>query len=291
MQDVNQFIPSEVAQMMTGNMVIGDEEFAIGVNLHFSLSGGVRPEQLEASVKACGLDVPTPKRSRPEEALRRALDRLRDRSTLRRSTSRKSHEVVVEVENGGTLTYPENRRLKAAIGENKVPVFEPADHPAVETVMNDFAYFSTHITSDDVHAWFLARLHEIGAVHKVQRGNFYFVPKESIAKLEQLKNALSITSSSFDQEPVAKSDGAVRWVLKALTAEAAEQDEAIREDLEKGVGKRALENRIKSVDATKQKLAMYEELLGQALPVVQSKLESLRTNLVFAAFEAEAESA
>lgn len=284
---------------MTSTWIVGADgrDSAIGVNLYFSMGGETTPEALEAALQAAGSAVRAPRHSRPEEALRRAMDRLRARRTMRRGLEgRRGHELVLEVEQSGGLDYPLDARFRAVLDANRRPIFTPADHPAVATVMADFERYLAVVTADDLRDWFVTAILSMGALHKVPRGNLYFVPAGVVERVELLMAALTVTTAStFEVEPVASSEGALSWLLRSVVREAEGLRTEIVGDVERAIergrtlGTRALSTRIDAIEALKEKLVTYEQILGTALPDVSSELEATRAVLVRAVLHAEAE--
>jgi len=261
---------------------------AAGALVWWELSGDVSRDALIGAWKAAGLDdgkVPDP--VSPREALKRALDDMRERHLLVRPLAgARGYSLVEERAEDQKLEYAQ--QLTVQVDEAGALVFEPTIHPKQAEVVRRHFEQQWILTPADISGMLLRFCEGLDSVPMRSRGGFYFLPPSGVEKFRLAAQVLRLVSShSLYEVPAMKSAEAVTAILAAVQHEAEAEAAAMVEILDSGeAGARALRSQSKRCERTETKLARYEELLGQRLPELQARLSTLRSRLTEAALVA-----
>jgi hypothetical protein len=261
---------------------------AAGAMVWWQLSGNIDREKLLTAWKDQGLDeAKIPEPASPREALKRALEDMRERHLLVRPLAdARGYSLVEERAEGQKLDY--SQQLTVQVDDAGGLVFEPADHLQREEVLLRYLQQQAILPPSDISGMLLRFCEGLLSVPLRSRGGFYFLPPAGVEQFRRAAASLrQVSSHSLYEVPAMKSSEAVTAILAAVQHEAEAEAEAMVEILDSGeAGARALRSQSKRCERAETKLARYEELLGQKLPDLQQKLSFLRSRLTEAALVA-----
>jgi hypothetical protein len=291
--------------------VVEGEHAEAGVITYFRFSGEVDRAALFTAAESVSLETGRlPKLPGPDVALRRAVDAQRDKHRLVRSNEDGEYCIVDEIVSGKSLEYI--TVLRCGLGPDKSLLTDLDERTAADDtrlsfskeladkVAAEFARAQTVYATVDISQWLTKSMRRLQAVTLRDTGGVYFVPRSSLTEFKKIVATLRRCSRhTLFEIPAMHSDETVKAVLDALLDEAttavakveAELDEMADSAGSKGLGKRALNTRVASLDALKRKLASYEELLGVRLETIGAQLQDVRASVTLAILAAEAEDA
>jgi hypothetical protein len=233
-----------------------------------------------------GLDLDLlPNNPSPDVALNRAVKELQGRSVLIRQHPAGGWAIVKEKNVDSKLTYSVGPRV--FLNKEGEIVIEPAAMQMqaeadvdAGTVREAFIKHQGLLSTTDISSALVNIAIKLGAVGLRDRGGIYFVPKESIETLHQMKTVFSATTQHVIHEiPAMKSDETMAAIVDALRREVSDVIVDVEGELNQEMGTRAAANRIKDVQALMQKVSGYETLLGFALTETQTRLTGLTQKL------------
>jgi hypothetical protein len=270
-----------------------------GMTTWWSLEGTVDMTKLAKAWEAEGLDPEQlPSLPPAQRTLYRAMKKFQAKRLLCRPLrGEKGYALVDETAQENDLDYAVG--LRAFIEQTGTTEdgkktfharFEPADHKLAAAVHATFLTLSNVIPAPDFGAWLSETVRSCDAVTLRESGGIYFVPRHALGKWRAVCRAIrAATNHTVSGMPAMPADETVLAIIDAVTNEAERAAAEIDEDVEKGVGKRALETRVTNVSKVEAKLARYEEIVGQRLEAVRARLDGVRAALSTAIMTASKE--
>ncbi len=270
-----------------------------GAIVFWKLAGTVDLTKLRAVWAAKGLDEKwLPGEPSAKAALRLAMRGVSKKRVLSRPlAARGGYAIVHETAAGEDLDYGIDLRAKLETSdvEGAEPrlVIEPESHPMAATIRAAYNAIESAVPVEVIGSWLSQKITTlVGAVALRDSGGVYFIPRDKVDMYTHIGQALAaVTEHRVFQVPAMKSEDAVEAILGALETEleaAATKLEAATDDPD--LGARALRSKVAACERLIEKRASYETLLGRALPALQDRFETLRSNLTFAAVKAAEES-
>lgn len=262
-----------------------------GAIVWWALSGAVDVDRLRQAWEAAGLDPSNvPDAPAPSVALRRAVHELSESRRLARPLEgRKGYSLVAERASGETLDYAQE--LTATVDDDGILSIAPWDHTLASELRAAYHRNREALTIPDISKLLIDFCDALGAVGLRERGGMYFVPNAKVNAYRAAARVLRAVSSHVCYEvPAMRSAEAVAAILDAVKREAAQAQaelEAILDAAE--VGERGLRSKVRDVEALERKVAAYEDLLGESMPAIHTRLSDLRARLAEAAIVAAAE--
>lgn len=265
---------------------------AAGAIVWWRLEGTVDGFRLRAAWQAAGLDEEDlPALPSEEKAMRRAAKEQQEKHRLVRAIDGvvKAWAIVEERTDGSTLDYDVACRVRYNGAGVEV---DPPDHPIAEDVRASFHRHLGELQTQDISAWLCRRAELVSAVGLRDTGGIYFVPRGGLDTWRRIAAAVREASlNRVFEVPALTSEEAVDAILDAVAQEAEQAAAKMEEALHAGeLGARALRGRADRCDAIKQKVEMYEQLMGRGVARIHERLDGLRQNLVVAALAAEEDS-
>ena len=269
-------------------IAIPDAETA-GAIVWWRLRGSADANLLENALVGAGVaHSDTPSRPTPHEALARAMRQHQQQRVLARPLGRrKGWALVSEIPTeDGRLDY--EMLCTAQIGDLGDPIVTGTPELCT-SVRQAYADHWQRLSSNDVSSWLTGHLMPASqAVRLRETGGIYFVPRQRLGRFQQVAGALcGATDHVIHQVPALKSDEAVEAILDAVLREADGEISGMAEEVDGGLGKRALKTRGGRCDDLRLKVEAYEQLLGRSMEALRSRLEGLRGSIVEAVFAAE----
>jgi hypothetical protein len=274
-----------------------------GAVSYWRAGGTVSIAALSKAWEAAGLDTALlRKEPEPETALRRAVLDLADRVSIvinskdaeRRTLVRPCQEVstwaIVEeiVEEGAAPTYTTLAIVSFVNGNPHVEQIGGSNEQTTDIEARVLAGFTAHhglYDPSDITGWLVKLAYKHKAVTLRDSGGVYFIPRASMDFWNKAADALEAASGKAHKVfriPAMKNAEAIEAIVDAVTAEAEQVAQQIDDQVNAGLGARALETRKASVNALLEKIASYEELVGQQLKV-RERVESLGAAVAAAA--------
>jgi hypothetical protein len=284
--------------MTTTGIVITEASASAGLMAWWRLSGDVRLSDLHDVWVERGLDAEwLPKNPSPEVALSRVAHSipglLKVRATVH--TAETGWAVVAAKGEGGLGAPWGEVMITIALqpgGEVGVHAMSLPHSDALQGVQALFARAQEVLTTDDVSSWLsdLLRRH-LHATSLRDTGGVYYVPETDVATYRNVVEALKpISGHRLFEVPAMKTEKAVEAILAAVLAEAETAVVRLETDLDTGdLGTRALHTREAACEGMRQKLELYEGLLGRSMDAMGARLEGLKAGLVAAALSAASE--
>ena len=285
------------SQAISGIVAVAGQQIdEAGAIVLWRLSGAVDSDALSKAWAAAGLHenmLPVP--PSPKTALLRAMNEQREaRRLVRPLEGREGYAIVDEHARGADLDWQVTCRASLdAVGRIKVEADN--DSPATQALADEVRraydrHLLRELSTTDVSGWLAGRLMRIAdGVSLRDGGAVYFIPKHALDGWRQMIGAIrQVSAHAFFHIPALRTDEATEAILDAIASEAQAEADSFQAVLVEGkVGGRALRSKAAQCEATERKVTRYEELLGKALPELQSRLEALRANLAVAAIKAD----
>lgn len=270
---------------------------------YWRAGGTVSIEALRKAWEKAGLDTGLLRKApEPETALRRAVVDLADRvsivinskeaerRTLVRPTAEVSTWAIVEeiVEEGEAPSYTTLAIVSFDAGQPHVQQIGGSDEQVESITTRVQAGFDAHhglYDPADITTWLVKLAYTHRAVTLRDSGGVYFIPRGSMEFWNKAADALEAASYQAHKVfriPAMKNAEAVAAIVDAVTAEAEQIARQIDEQVNAGLGARALETRKATVHALLEKIGAYEELVGQQLKV-RERVEALGAAVAAAA--------
>jgi len=274
-----------------------------GAVSYWRAGGTVSIEALRKAWETAGLDVALLRKPpEPETALRRAVMDLADRvsivinskeaerRTLVRPTAEVSTWAIVEevVVEGEAPSYTTLAIVSFVAGNPHVEQIGGSDEQVQNIDERVSASFAAHhglYDPADITTWLVKLAYTHKAVTLRDSGGVYFIPRGSMDFWNKAADALEAASHKNHRVfriPAMKNAEAVEAIVEAVTAEAEQVAQQIDDQVNAGLGVRALETRKAAVNELLAKIASYEELVGQQLKV-RERVESLGAAVAAAA--------
>lgn len=295
---VNKYVNPE-----TDIVVTPEAAGTAGAVSYWRAGGTVSIEALRKAWEAAGLDAKLlRKEPEPETALRRAVLDLADRvaivinsreaerRTLVRPTAEASTWAVVEevVVEGEAPDYTTLAIVSFVAGNPHVEQIGGSDEQVTSIEARVLAGFNAHhglYDPADVTGWLVKLAYSHKAVTLRDSGGVYFIPRTAMDFWNKAADALETASGKNHRVfriPAMKNAEAIEAIVDAITAEAEQVAKLIDDQVNVGLGARALETRKGLVNDLLAKIASYEELVGQQLKV-RERVESLGAAVAAAA--------
>lgn len=263
----------------------------IGAIVFWSLSGGLDLERLRESWEDAGLDskhLPDPPSS--EVAFSRACKQLSHSRRLVRPLEDGGWAIVTEEARGGALSHSTD--LTVHLDVLKRITGSPDNHPLLDRVREEYAFYTDHLIQQDVSAWLCKTVDRLEASALRGTGGVYFVPAHTYKEWLRIKACVKIaTSHTCHNIPAVRTEDAIEAALAAvsnevkasldkLSSDLAAHKEAVTDGSKRGkLGNKALASRIEAAERVESKLERYEALLGRALPGLHDQLQGLRAQI------------
>ena len=235
----------------------------------------------------------------PATALRRAVNELKgDRRLVRPlklSDGAGGWAIVSEEQQGAGLQHKtELVILTDSVGR---PRCEPKDHPEASRVQREYLQRLEQVEPGDIGPWLCKLLERIDGIALRDRGGVYFVPRDQVETWRLIVDSLrAVSPHVISQVPAVKGEDAVAAFLDAALQEARDTCTKIMNDLacpegqEHGIGKRAIESRLATLNHAREKLARYENLLGVKAPAMHESIDQCHAHGSLLLLQAEQES-
>jgi hypothetical protein len=270
---------------------------------YWRVSGNIEIAALHRAWVAAGLDPALIRKApEPETAFRRAvLDLARreriviagqeaERRTLVRPCKEPHTWAIVEeiVQQGEAPMYT---TLVIASCANGAPQFQPiaaSDDQLVAITAAASANFAAQqgqFDPADITTWLVKLAYANGAVTLRDSGGVYFIPRPAVDFWSRAATVIETVSQRAHQIfriPAMRNAEAVEAIVTAVTAEAEQVAKEIEDQINAGLGARALETRKAAASALLAKVASYETLVGQQI-AVRERVEALQASLATAA--------
>lgn len=267
---------------------------------YWRAGGTVNIEALRKAWEAAGLDMALMRKEpEPETALRRAALDLAERKTVNDKTERRIlvrpqvevhewaivEEVVVE---GFAPNYTTLAIVGFDAGKPNVEKIDGSDEQIQDIDTRVWASFNAHqglFDPADITTWLVKLAKKSKSVTLRDSGGVYFIPRPAMDFWNKAADALETASNKAHKVfriPAMKNAEAVEAIIDAVTAEAEVTAKLIDEQVNAGLGARALETRKAAVNELLAKITSYEELVGQQIKV-RERVESLGAAIAAAA--------
>lgn len=272
-----------------------------GAVSYWRASGYIEIAALRTAWVAAGLDPELIRKDpEPETALRRAV---LDLATRERITDKKERRVLVRpqkepstwavveeiVEEGAAPVYTtlEIVSYSQGLGPHFFPVngTSAQTQQIAETVMTRFQVQQGMFDPSDITGWLVKLAAQHNAVTLRENGGVYFLPRPAMEfwnKAATVIETVSARAYQIFRIPAMRNTEAVEAIVAAVTAEAEQVAKEIEDQVNSGLGMRALETRKAAASALLAKVASYEELVGQQI-AVRERVEALQVSLATAA--------
>jgi hypothetical protein len=265
-----------------------------GAIVLWHLNGEMHGESLKNSWASNGLnDDLLPSMPSNETALRRTAAQYKEkRRLIRMLPDRSGWAVVDEVGSEGKLSYHQVFDLKLTdSGEVEATVYDENAFNAsggIARATTIFEAAKSQLAHNDVSFWLSHLVRRVDSISLRESGGVYFIPRNRLDEWRTFVASIRAVSSHVLYEvPALRSDEAVSAIIDSLTREAEEEAKGIETELEQGeLGGRAIKTRAERCQSMSQKIASYEELLGQSLDVLRDRYEHLQANIAAAALSA-----
>jgi hypothetical protein len=133
---------------------------------------------------------------------------------------------------------------------------------------------------------------QLHAVGLRDRGGVYFVPRDVLPTWRKIARVLADeTGHKVFEIPAVKTDEAVEAILTAVRQHVRARFAEAEEYLQGKLSNKGLNALERTLDETRDYVQHYVDLLGQALPELAEKLESIKGALVAARISHNAEEA
>jgi hypothetical protein len=222
-----------------------------------------------------------PEQPSDTQALRRALDAHASRRMLVRPLESRGSwalvsEHLVEDEQGTTLTHVTSAKVSWDSELQQVLVEGGTNELRAEIELQ-FSQAKLTLTSLDLSSWLVdITTRQLHGIPLKLRGGVYFVPKQSVELYARIARVLGRYGSSVTQIPAMTSAEALEAITEALQAEVEAVSEGVRQDLQKGLGERALKTRENHASELLERVKAYSDILGTANQALVRKVEELR---------------
>jgi hypothetical protein len=242
---------------------------------------------LQAGLKGAGFGTFTPEQRPAAGALRDALTQVLGGPTvlIRRLEDRDGFAVVEERRGQDANDY--QHTLTARINDDTLQIrFSPFDERAARVV----AAFNTHLgmlKPAQVSTALVAILDSLGGTRLRPTGAIYWLPEHRLDEWQRVAQAVERAAAGRPSAVYLLRNqmdaDAVRAVRDAIVAEVQQEAERIQKEVASAeLGERALENRRTQAGELRQKIALYEELLGVGLHGLEQAVDAAEQSVAMA---------
>lgn len=164
------------------------------------------------------------------------------------------------------------------------------DHPIVQRVLAEFQKISMQYGSVDLARYVVAAIMEFDPIRLRRTGGVYFVPNKNgrLGNLKVLAEALNAVSPNFLYVlPVAKTTGACMSIHKVAIEDINADMDELAEEVEKlhekskteTVTEGTLERRIEKILKLREKMVVYEVILGASMDNVRDRAKQVEKGI------------
>ncbi len=272
-----------------------------GAVSYWRAGGTISIAELGKAWKDAGLDEKLLRNApEPETALRRAVLDLASRVRINDTTEvrtlvrpcQEPHAWAIVEETAVEKNQPIYRTLvivrfvEGSIDMEDVAATEEQSESIGNRVLAGFHAQSGLFDPSDVTGWLVKRAYKTcKAVTLRDSGGVYFIPRTAMEFWNKAADVIEKVSNKAHKVfriPAMKNAEAVEAIIDAVTAEAEQVAQQINDEVNEGLGARALETRKSTVNELLAKIAGYEELVGQQLKV-RERVEALGAAVAAAA--------
>lgn len=262
-----------------------------GCVTYWHLSDDSELPALTAAWAAEGLDPSwLPEPLSPVVALSRACAKMRTSRTLVRKHPESGWLIVRERDartdaGEATLDYEVGLHAylaKGTFGEPTLAFAAPATLPADERatyeaeIRSAYEHNLSTLDHHTISAWLIGLTSTLGAVALRETGGLYFVPRTNVETWHRIKRAVrSVTHHVIYALPAVRSADTIESALGALTGEIEKSLQEIENELTSGIGSRAKQSRLRTLDAARDKAASYGRLLGADFTALNARIADL----------------
>lgn len=267
-----------------------DDRSASGIITYWALSGEMEYATLKQAWEDAGMDMRD--LIQPPSgmvALQRAIKEVSpDGSIVKPLKEQDGYTVIRKVKEKGAVQKWETE-FSAYISEtSQLTVFvESGDHrqerELAAKIEDQVDKEIGTLHSIDVSNWLVKMADRVRAVSLREQGGFYFIPKGPYANYwEEMSKVLHQTSAvRILYIPAMHSEQASLAVVHALTEEVHASTRRMQEALDEArMGKRALDTKIQTCTGMLEKIAGYEDLLGEKLNTLREAVDGLKAKYV-----------
>lgn len=261
-------------------IAVSQADESTGAVVYWALEGAVKLETLQAAWDAEMLDAALlPEPPSAEVAFRRAVQEQAESNLLVRKHPQGGFSFVYERREGGKLSYDVGVRVFL---NDAGEIEADGISGLTDYVKVSYARTRQELSAVDISAWLVDLVsRRLKGVPLRDRGGVYFVPKQNVALLKQIKRALcSVTAHTVHEIPAMSSKEAIEAVLEAIRREASTVVAEIENETQGDeVSRRVAGNRIAMLHELSAKVNGYERLLGVSLNSVTDRINALVARL------------
>lgn len=274
--------------MKHSKLVAIDDTIGCGAIMYWTLTGDVKHSDLKAALVGAGLGHLCPKQVTEEQALKRALDEVKDKRVLIRNLKGKGRwAVVLETVDGDALRYAELFRA-TVVGDTLNLTrrdFPTGDSEAAKVMQTSvriaYEHAMTVLAQRDISGWLSKQVvPALDAVALRDSGGVYFVPKDKVALMDKIAGVLG-TEQTIYRIPAMNAATAADAVLAAIETESTTAITEIETWLADNTERqeRSIKAREGIMVEVKEKLTRYETLFGRRMTEMHNRLAKVRNTL------------
>jgi hypothetical protein len=260
-----------------------------GAIVYWTLAGKVDYDDLEVAWNGAGLDAKLlPTMVSDETALRRALALFAKGRPLIRPLKGNARGFILvdeQYDDTGRPTY--SRQMEVVLRDDGTIDMSGLADDVSEGVWKTYLSERTHLSHEDLGPWLVKLASIVSSVRLRESGGFYFVPAPRLAEWRAFAAVVRAeTRCTLYEIPAMTSSETVAAVLDAVTSEAREAVDRVREDIDawdSKPGARSVRVRTERLAAVSAKLEQYEQLLGVKLEELRASVEDAGARLAEAA--------
>jgi hypothetical protein len=263
-------------------VIEGAPEGSTGAIIWWALSGTVEAPELAAAWASQGLPIPLlPILPSPDTALARAVAGTRENDRLVRQMRKGGWIVSREIAPGEDY-HPMAKVKLNAIGHLE---FAPGADPLLERAIRlDHEGALLAYATTDISGWLADLARSWNGVPLRESGGIYFIPPHRVPDWRRATAALGTCSGHRLHEiPAMRTEQAIAAILEAVSLEAEGIAAELEEELTGELGERALRTRATRCKEVREKVRLYEGILGRSMGALQSRLEALDAGIAAAA--------
>ena len=255
-----------------------------GAIVHWRLRESVPHEPLTEAVEATkhlAALTGAPATPSPEVALTRAMGSVREHKLLARRIKTATWGIVRESVDKAAEKLSHAHELTVAVDSAGMVRASDPSHELCAVVLAAYNTALNELTSFDLSQWLTHVMDKLGAVSMRSGGGIYYVPPAHLAVVRELRTVLAAVGAKLYEIPAVATDDVVANVLDGLSDEVS----TVADEVLRGVGDvgpRALVTRKSKLSALAEKIAKYEALLGEALPMLHARASKASAALVAA---------
>lgn len=259
-----------------------------GVGTFWKCAGFTVLKDLRLNLEARGWEEVCPEPRAPNAALRSALDELYSGKAWRiEPLANKNSLEVVQIERGEERNeYRHNFRV--TIDSSRQVEVRPYCFQTAERIVEAFNKHLGLVTAPQVTKVLMAGIARLHGTHLPGLGNLYWLPESMEERWRELASCVENTRTNGGQTGVyylrhELDADAVRAVRDGIVGEIEAASEKMHADVLSGeLGDRALATRKKEAGELREKIALYEQLLGTGLEHLHAGLEKVEQAMMAA---------